>query len=158
MGRRGPAPKPQAIEELQGNPRRQAKIEEIPYRKGAVVKPDWLNERAAALWDEVWPDLEAVGDEFCKPVDGQMLGAYCTEMARYIDAEETLEREGWSYVTDTGYVRPRPEVKVREDALKNAKDLAREFGFTPSARARINFSAVKRPEDFVDDLFGDYVV
>lgn len=156
MGRRGPAPKPSAVEELQGNPRRQAKIEEIPYSGGPLVAPDWLDERAREIWDRVAPELVAVGDGFAKPVDVEMLAAYCSQFARFVEYDKFLRSEGESYETSTGYVRPRPQVRLKEEALKSATALAREFGFTPSARARINFGAVKRPEDFVDDLFGDY--
>lgn len=153
MGERGPAPKPTAIRELEGNPgHRPINKTEPKPAKGAIC-PDWLSVEAKAEWARVAPELERLG--LLTKVDSSALAAYCMAWARWRLAEEALaDGHGLTFVTEGGYSAQRPEIGIANRALADIRAFCKEFGLTPSARGRMSVPGKEEPSDPMAKLLG----
>ena len=133
--------------------------------------PDWLPAEAAAEWERVVPELARL--ELVKPVDRASLTAYCLTWQRLVDAQKLVAenrivqveaiRDADGDVTDAitldgygllgknsqGIVRA-PWVAIIEAASKELRAWAGEFGFTPSAEAKLS---VREADDDEADPF-----
>jgi P27 family predicted phage terminase small subunit len=111
--------------------------------------PSVLSALAKKEWNSVCQELISLG--MLHRVDLGLLSAYCIEMASYLEESKLIKKEG-SVITIQGkmgeYKMQNPRIGIKNTALKNAQALANQFGFTPSARTRIN--AV--PKDDTDPL------
>lgn len=152
MGRRGPPPKPTALNELQGNPGKRAKNDREPKpTAGRPTMPSWLPKEAKAEWKRLVPELEKVG--LLTVVDRTALAAYCLAHHELVDATRTLEAEG-RIVSEAIVGRKKkdgvqvdevvghkkkqhPAVKLQRDAFTRVKQFLAEFGLTPASRARL---------------------
>jgi len=144
MGARGPAAKPTRLRVLHGgHPERVNKNEPHPAPL-AVVKPSYLSKRASEKWDDLAPHLEAMGVLTAADVD--MLAAYCESYARWRVLVELAAKSPpvFKRVVKAGddpvFVRNPIWSQVR-DATAELRVLAREFGFSPSARSGIDGQA-----------------
>jgi P27 family predicted phage terminase small subunit len=144
MGKRGPAPKPSALKKLGGTYRndRNATNEPEP-RAGEPNCPDVLTEEAKREWEEKIVELREMG--MLTVVDGALLAAYCQAYADWLEALREV-KEGRVQKTDTGYEAMRAWQTIYERAEKRMTLLAREFGFSPSARTRISVPG-KKPDE-----------
>jgi P27 family predicted phage terminase small subunit len=102
-----------------------------------VLCPDYLSEMAERKWKELEPHLHAMGVLTAADVD--MLAAYCESYARWrrvvtmaARTPPVFKRGGEG--DEAVFVRNPLWAQVR-DATAELRVLAREFGFTPSARA-----------------------
>lgn len=145
MGRRGPKPKTDTQKKLDGNPgRRPATGAGTGWPTGAPTRPAWLlNPLAIATWDEVVPQIAAAG--ILSPLDRVSLASYCLSVARYIEAEQWMDREGTVCVirSDKGEVKnqgPAPEFVIAIKYLEKANQLAEKFGLTPVSRQTLKTS------------------
>jgi P27 family predicted phage terminase small subunit len=99
-------------------------------------------------WARIVPELDRLG--LLTIVDRLTLAGYCQAYARWRQAEEAIEKYGMIGKTESGYVQQLPYVSIAQKSLQLMKNLASEFGLTPSARSRLS---VKPPEgDNEDDL------
>ena len=101
--------------------------------------PAFVSDRAAHHWPELarlLADMNVLGDG-----DLIALGLLCETLAEYLDARDTVARDGATYeaVTEAGAVmhRAHPAVAQRADAARRVQSLLSEFGLTPSARAKV---------------------
>jgi len=140
--RRGPKPKPSIIRDLEGNQGKKRRNRSEPEFPPAdpMSPPEWLNVVAREEWLRVAPVLGKVG--LLTVVDVTALAAYCACYSRYREAEEVLEQLGTTFTVrdDKGVIKgrwPMPEVGIAVKMLDKVRALAGEFGFTPSARGRI---------------------
>jgi P27 family predicted phage terminase small subunit len=113
--------------------------------------PEYLNKFGKKEWLIVCQELYSKKMLF--EVDLTLLGAYCNEIALYVEAEIYLKQHGrvQFFYNDDGtvkYSQSLPQVKIAKDALNAALKLSREFGFTPSARASI-------PKPDINDNYDD---
>ncbi len=75
--------------------------------------------------------------------DGDLtaLGLLCETLVEWIEARDTVARDGATYsaVTEAGATtfRAHPAVAQRADAARRLQSLLSEFGLTPSARAKV---------------------
>ncbi|MET7253455.1 phage terminase small subunit P27 family [Dyadobacter fermentans] len=110
--------------------------------ESAPTAPKELSKAAKLEWDSVCQELLRL--KMLHRVDLGLLAAYCIEMSTYLEETKKIKREG-SVITIQGkmgeYKMPNPRVAIKNASLKNAQALANQFGFTPSARARINVPA-----------------
>jgi len=137
---RGRRPKPTALKKLQGNPghRRLNELEPVPAAV-APPCPAFIQGAARQHWDEVAPELEAMG--VLSRIDGPMLAAYCEAFAQWRKALDMLKL-GYVLKTASGYPLLSPYVTVAEKSLRTMRAIASEFGMTPSSRSRLR---VERP-------------
>lgn len=139
MGRiHGPPPKPTAIKILEGNPGKHPLNENEPKcrEQAPAEPPEWLEDVAAAEYRRVHPLLQAMG--VLTKVDTAALEAYCDAYSMMVRAAEIIKIEGFTYMSDSGQIKPRPEVGIKAQASQIVRQFCIEFGLTPSARGRMH--------------------
>ena len=95
--------------------------------------PEDLSDLAVKEWQRVLPQLVESG--IIKNIDYSMFWAYCHEWGKYIEFEKKLISEGRVFkAPKTGYPMVSPYVQLSDQAFKKAKEIASNFGLTPSAR------------------------
>jgi P27 family predicted phage terminase small subunit len=147
------------------------KVAETPlFKRVPPEAPEWLPTEARAEWDRVVPELARL--ELTKPVDRAALTAYVLTWQRLVDASKLIaEHPDVTYVvkdlkgegveTDSmvgygllgynsqGIVRA-PWVAIIEAASKDLRAWCAEFGFTPSAEAKLS---VQEADNGEEDIF-----
>lgn len=147
------------------------KVAAVPlFKRLPPEAPDWLPDEARAEWDRVVPELARL--ELTKPVDRAALTAYVLTWQRLADASRLItEHQNFTYVirskdgevidTETiegygllgqnsqGIVRA-PWVAIAEAASKDLRAWCAEFGFTPSAEAKLS---VQEADNGEEDIF-----
>ena len=136
MGMRGAAPRPLELVRAEGNPGHQKiNIETPKFRPVLPPCPSWLDSHARKEWKRLGPELVRLG--LMTSADMAAFASYCASYSRLVLSQRTLKEKGLTFETPNGYVMPRPEVAISNSAMKLIKDFAIQFGFTPSARGRI---------------------
>jgi len=88
--------------------------------------PKWLGEEARAEWRRVLPRL--VEDRIITRADLGGVEAYCVAAGRVRDLEKAIQDGGG---TDTKLMR------MQNQAMQTARQLASEYGLSPTSRARV---------------------
>ena len=131
-------PKPHALKVVSGTTRGKA-TEATQARLSGTTPPAFLSDRAAQHWPDLADLLAGMG--VLKDGDLIALGLLCETLAEYLDARDTVARDGATYeaVTEAGATmhRAHPAVAQRADAARRVQSLLSEFGLTPSARAKV---------------------
>ena len=151
MGERGPAPKPEAIRNLEGTKNRN-KLEP-KFKKRCPIAPSWLGKYAKEEWNRVVPEAFRVG--LLTVVDETALVAYVCAYQNFRDAQAVLDKYGMSYEGENGLIKRRPECTMVNESLGVMKRYLDAFGFSPAARAKLqtpNDEGERTAESF---LFGD---
>ncbi|MFA1819014.1 phage terminase small subunit P27 family [Virgibacillus oceani] len=97
--------------------------------------PGWLDGMAKTEWKRVLPLLD---ESRFNEVDLKALEAYCQSYAKWKRCERILMDEGYTFETPNGYVQQRPEVSIAKDAAGSMQTIAKELGFTPASRIRMD--------------------
>lgn len=147
---KGRPPRPTKIQvDLRGDPsKRRRNTSEPEAPAGWPECPDHIkaDEYAAAEWQSVCKHLETLG--ILSPVDVSILALYCKTWARYLRAEENLDKYGEVFISKN---RQTPMLSTFYTARNRyAEDLRKylvELGLSPSARARMRISADDKPDD-----------
>ncbi len=147
MGRRGPAPEPTKLKILKGNPGKRKLNDREPQPDPTMPEcPDWLSEDAKQCWDELAPQLDAMG--VLTSVDGQALTAYCQTWSRWKAAELFIQKHGETYPLKDEhgklkYLQQFPQVSIARQLLQVLNRYQQEFGMTPASRTRIRVDPVE---------------
>ena len=170
-----PKPRPVALKLLEGRGHGRdsggRKVAETPlFKRIPPEAPEWLPTEARAEWDRVVPELARL--ELTKPVDRAALTAYVLTWQRLVDASKLItEHQNFTYVVrdkdgevidseriegygllgqnSQGIVRA-PWVAIAEAASKDLRAWCAEFGFTPSAEAKLS---VQEADNGEEDIF-----
>jgi len=170
-----PKPRPVALKLLEGRGHGRdsggRKVAEVPlFKRVPPDAPEWLPVEARAEWDRVVPELARL--ELTKPVDRAALTAYVLTWQRMVDAQKLIdEHQDFTYVirdkdgevidsevigghgllgqNSQGIVRA-PWVAIIEAASKDLRAWCAEFGFTPSAEAKLSVQEADHGEE---DIF-----
>lgn len=153
-----PTPKPSALKKLQGTyrPDRAAADEMQPSQLASIpAAPQELNPRGQEAWYVAVGELQKLG--MLHAVDLPLLQAYCREVQRMHEADYYVRTQGTVLKAKnkggSEYYLKNPWLGIYNDALAQANRLAMQFGFTPSARTRINAPKNdKKPADPWADL------
>lgn len=132
----GRKPKPPELRLIEGNPGHRPIPENTPkpFPK-APTRPAWILPEAKREWSRIVPHLERLG--LLTIVDRAALTGYCQSWARYRQAEDILNKKGFTLITGQGTEIQRPEVAISRNMLQQIRAFAAEFGLTPSSRGRI---------------------
>jgi P27 family predicted phage terminase small subunit len=137
VGDRGPAPKPTRLRLLHGDHPERVNRNEPQPAPLPVVQPGYLSKDAAAKWAELVPHLVAMG--VATAVDVDLLAAYCECFARWrrlaamaAASPPAFRRSGEG---EELVLAKNPLWSQVRDAEAALRVMAREFGFTPSARS-----------------------
>lgn len=147
MGQRGPRPVPAVLKVLAGNPGRRPIQGDGSrggrLRRGRPDRPPELTDEAAAEWDRVATELEAVGT--LAVADRGILAAYCLAVADMLAAMAEIHQAG-RFVDEPVQsskgeivgtrIREHPAVKLLNQATTRVSRLADALGLTPSSRSR----------------------
>jgi len=120
--------KPTALKLIAGNPGKRAlNAQEPHFAPCGIAAPAWLSAEAGAHWHALAPCLDANG--MLSEANRQVLATYCDLLAAYIGKREAGEE---------------PDLKL----IQQLRQLAREFGFTPSSQGGI--AASRKPADGIE--------
>ncbi len=104
--------------------------------KKVVYKvPGWLDNMAKTEWKRI---RDLVDHESFNEMDLTALEAYCQAYAKWKRCEIILNKKGLTFETPKGYVQQRPEVSISNTAFTNMQSIAKELGFTPASRIRMD--------------------
>lgn len=132
----GPKPIPTAIKKLTGNPGRRPLNDREPIApNGVIACPQYLTGPARAEWFRLRPILDAMGT--LKPVDRNILAAYCQAYGRYVEAEKVLKEKGPLYRTKNDNVITSPMLWVSNKAVEQMLKLGAELGIGAATRSRV---------------------
>lgn len=98
--------------------------------------PAWLDKAAKSRWRALVPELERLG--LLTIIDGDALAAYCQAWAEFEIATRTLQAEGRTFRTESGYLAPHPAVAQQRSAWNAVKTFAALFGLDPADRSQLN--------------------
>ncbi|MBX9877620.1 MAG: phage terminase small subunit P27 family [Candidatus Obscuribacterales bacterium] len=136
MGRRGPAPKPTALKEAEGNPGKRPLNKREPKPDLALPKcPDFLSDLAKKEWDRVVGQL--FRNRLMTDLDAMNLAGMCQALKRAVAADKILEKSGYTMTTMQGNEIQRPEVSISRNSWAEYRKFAVEFGMSPASRSRI---------------------
>lgn len=163
MGRRGPPPTPTAILRQRGSHRANERPKEPTLVPGRPQCPQWLRGDARRAWKKLIPMLEAMG--VLSRSDGNAIARYCDLLAQWREVRVWCDQNGTSYPIrklnpETGelYVvgfKLFPQVRLANEYATLLLRLEREFGLTPSARARLAMGDMSdRPAKQKEDHVG----
>lgn len=134
MGKRGPAPKPQKLRELEGNPGKQAINKDMPEPDGKPVRPVCLNEYGQQIWNRI---IDSMPPQLYAACDSDLIIAYCAAAALHHQAVQTIQDEGAVFiVNDTEH--QNPWVSIKNNQAKIMASIGGKLGLDLSARANLN--------------------
>lgn len=146
MGTRGPAPKPTSVKRTQGTYRPdRARCEISPAIPFDLSPPVHLSKPAGEKWDELAPALASHG--LLTVCDLDTLALYCATWVRWLEAEQSLQREGMTTTAQSGYQQVSPYYTIASKSLAELRALADRLGLNPSARTRIAVNPMSEPTD-----------
>ncbi len=156
MGLRGPAPKPRAVRELEGNPSKRPlnPLEPQPRPKRPKC-PAHLDDVAKREWRRLVPILERM--KLLTEADEISLANLCLQYGTLIKAQQLLQKSGLLFKTKSGYVQQSPLVGIVSSCVEQINKLCREFGLTPAARTRIHVAAEQEERTGDGLLNGEWV-
>lgn len=135
MGSRGPAPKPDSSESKR---RRNTMYRKAPAAPPAacIAPPASVTKVPAALgfWERNAPILQADGR--LRPEQLDAFAILCRLHADIEQLADQVDAEGWITATDKGQAAS-PVAKLLRDSRRDFVTLARDFGLTAAAAARI---------------------
>lgn len=143
MGARGPAPKPTALKQLEGNPGKQKlnKGEPMPNVPATVPKPPKrLLPEARKEWKRLAPAMVALG--LLTEVDTSAFAELCQNYAYYLAADAEILAMGTAgpiqmQKAPSGYMQQHPLLSLRKQYYETWRRGLADFGLTPASRARI---------------------
>jgi P27 family predicted phage terminase small subunit len=169
MGRRGPAPKPTPLKLASGNAgKRPINDAEPDPPRGAPPVPEFLDDKARAIWDQLVPLMVESG--MVRKIDGFAMGRYCQYLILWGAALAFLRKHGEQYPVCGAPTKKHPKGRIlgwREFPLcakllryeQRLIQLERELGLTPSARTRIRAeldrAVAADPDKAANDWWGD---
>jgi P27 family predicted phage terminase small subunit len=152
MGKRGPIPKSNEQEILEGNPSKRPLRKELPKsRPGSTTYPAWLSSAAKREWKRLTPELARMG--LLTKLDRNILAGYCAAFAMWQETQEVLSKQGTVYVSPKGKLEIRPEMEVAKTIGEMMQRFAAELGLTPTSRARMNLPKENEEVDPLEEFF-----
>lgn len=141
---KGRKPTPTALKLIKGNPGKRAINKHEPKPEDAGIEPPyWLNPEAAAVWNEIAPNLSGVG--LLTVADIHMLGMGCIAIAQFRTAAnqtgdelvkaKTVEDKDGAPVEIGHHVNPW--LVAQSMSFKQAMAVLAQFGMSPAARSRV---------------------
>lgn len=160
-GSRGPKSLPANVHMLRGNPSKLSAAQLMDSLQPEIEIPGCprhLLPEARKEWRRITPELQRYG--LISKIDRAALALYCQTWARWVWAEEQLQRaaaaaaekraaaealgqpweggDGYTFVTKSGSVQYSPHWVIANKAADQVDKFLANFGMSPSARGRVN--------------------
>lgn len=147
--------KPYALRLLEGDTTKRSKEFNKRYENEIEIEgefpvdqpPEWLTDEGKAEWERLAGILARSG--LLKATDYQMFANYCQAAGEVAYLEGQFVKERAYLVEDPkGRIMVNPAMRILSQRKQELMSIAKEFGFTPSMRARLSvLSTVKKEED-----------
>jgi P27 family predicted phage terminase small subunit len=143
----GSRPLPTALKQLKGTHQSCRDADNSPPVNLGVMPapPEHLNYRAAEIFRQLTVYLH--GMKILSLEDSLMLGLLASRLQEVEEHTDTIESEGYVYLTNKGLWKSRPEVGMRNEAMRHAQSLLIEFGLSPAARSRVSAQLGNKPDN-----------
>jgi P27 family predicted phage terminase small subunit len=139
----GPKPTPTEIKKLRGNPGHRALNENEPQPPdGKLTCPQFLDGVARRKWYKLLSITTAMGT--AKPIDEDLLAAYCSEYGRWVEAERILKRTGPIIKTKNDNLIQSPLIGVSNRAQELMLKYGAELGIGAATRSRLNATDARK--------------
>jgi len=122
-----------------------------PPSEGAIEAPHWLSERGAGVFAELLTIIDRM--RIASPDDVAMLAMLASRLEEVELCTAVIEDTGRTYRTvgPSGEMfRARPEVAMRNEAMRHAQSLLVEFGLSPAARSKVSATTPTDANPFAD--------
>ncbi|MBO9437325.1 phage terminase small subunit P27 family [Sulfitobacter sp. R18_2] len=139
MGRK---PIPDKLKLVKGTARADRMNPEAPAANPGVANaPEWLSDRASELFAQLSATLLGMG--IASPDDQAALAMLASRLEEVELMTAVIEDGGRVYEQkdeegNVRMIRARPEVGMRNEAMRHAQSLLAEFGLTPAARSKVS--------------------
>lgn len=144
--------KPDALKELAGTLQPCRSNPDAPQAsEGEVEPPHWLSERGAEIFAELTTIIDRMN--IASPDDVAMLAMLSSRLEEVEICTAVVEDAGRTYETTgpSGLMhRARPEVAMRNEAMRHAQSLLAEFGLSPAARSKVSATTPADKNPFAD--------
>lgn len=149
---RGRKPKPTAKKELAGNPgRRPLNLAEPDFSEVTeITPPDWMPERAQAMWQAMVPEL--LREKILCITDLHNVEAFCVAYDKWRMSEEAVQEHGILITTESGTVIKNPALTAANEAMRQLSTFGAQLGLDPSSRSRLIGGGKKSPDNPFKDL------
>jgi P27 family predicted phage terminase small subunit len=152
MGLRGPAPKPTAIKQAEGNPgKRRLNSDEPEFEATIPTIPPHIDKEAKKEWRRIAPML--LRNHVLTEVDYMALANLCQAWATLKRLQSLLNDAPSLLVkTPAGYVQQTPLFSMIAKQMALVNRLCQEFGLTPSSRSRVRTAHDRSDEEDLMDI------
>ncbi len=120
--------------------------------KALPEPPEWLSERAAEWFLKTVGLLDGMGIASADHVD--MLSLAASRYDEILDCQAVIEDLGRVYmvrmVSGSMSFKARPEVAMKNDAMRHLQSLLAEFGLSPSAVGKVSAPPGERDNPFAE--------
>lgn len=146
---------PAKIKELSGTIRKDRIKEVIEYDLLSVVpKPEvWMDDRAKKYFKNTCELL--ISKKLLNVANVQLVILMSQEFSLYEESTRELKISGKVFVSDKGNYLQSPWVSIRNNAQKNYRDIAAEFGLTPLSAMKVG-GLGKSEKDPFDEMQNKY--
>lgn len=141
---KGRKPVPTTLRILRGNPRQHKINRREPRAKPVKSAPAWLNPSAKREWRRIAKEAPR---GLITQIDRQILAQYCQNVARIAELERIVTEEGYTFLSEKGYVCQRPEMGILKGLQTLQIRICEQLGFTPSGRSRVTIVPPAQQED-----------
>lgn len=132
----GPPKQPVSLALMKGNPGHRPLNKREPQPKAVAPHcPDHLDEAAKTEWDRLVPIL--LDMRVLTEADYIGLANLCCTYSTMAKAQKSLSETGVLAKSPSGYIYQSPLLGIVNTCIQTITTLCREFGLSPSARARV---------------------
>lgn len=143
---RGRKPAPPQLKVLKNETRpSRLRPDHAPCVQGEPQPPDWLGAKERAEFADYVRKLDELG--VLSATDDGVITMAALRRVEIQDLTESIEQDGYSFVTDTGQRKRNPDVGTRSEAMKHLQSLEASMGLTPSDRGRVSSSKAKKDDN-----------
>jgi len=138
--------KPDGLKIIEGTFRKDRSNPNAPsVPSGIPEAPAWLSERASELFASICAVLDSLN--IVSPADECMIAMLASRLEEIETLTATIEDQGRTYRAESGLWKARPEVAMRNEAMRHCHALLSEFGLSPATRNKVtaNKSAQQNP-------------
>lgn len=133
---RGRKPKPNQLKLVEGNPGKRPMPNKKRYVPEGLRAPSGLNKDEKKYWRQI---VKNAPGGLLRGCDVQALKRYVVALYIYDNAKNDLEKSHSIIRSKNGTPVPNPNLAILNRQTDILLRLETEFGFTPSARARLDF-------------------
>ena len=155
MGKRGPKPKDQRLDDLDGNPGKRPRKPDAVQATGDANAPDWLAPYAVKVWRMI---IKSMPPAFYASVDTWMLAGYCQAAHQMRAASLHIKEHGITLTNKQGNIVRNPACQILSDGMTKVASLGSSLGLDPASRQAMGIYAggLETPDE-PETEFGDLI-